>query len=117
MEGTGYPEQMNHGNLYTEIPENLPDELVEVLAEGQGNLRIERIVSRQHASPPDFWYDQHSTEWVVLLKGSAQLRFANDNKPIDLHPGDWIEIPANEKHRVESTSETEDTVWLAVHLG
>ena len=107
---------MNHANLYTEIPENLPDELIETLAEGQGNFRIERIVSRQHASPPDFWYDQESIEWVVLLKGSAQLRFADEDKPRELLPGDWIEIPANQKHRVDSTSRTEDTIWLAVHF-
>lgn len=115
-EGTGYPEDMNYGNLYTEIPENLPDELVEVMAEGRGDIKIERIVSRQHASPPDFWYDQETTEWVVLLKGSAEIKFAGEGQPRSLLPGDWLEIPAKKKHRVERTSETEDTIWLAVHF-
>jgi cupin 2 domain-containing protein len=38
-----------------------------------GKLRIERIVSRGHASPPGFWYDQPEHEWVMVLGGRAVL--------------------------------------------
>ena len=108
---------MKRGNLFEGIPGDLPDELAEVLASGSGNLRVERIVSRGHASAPGFWYDQAESEWVVLLRGSATLRYEETGKRVELKPGDWIEIPAHCRHRVEGTSEAEDTVWLAVHWG
>ena len=104
------------GNLFTHIPAALPDELVETLAEGGGRVRIERIVSRGHASPPGFWYDQDSVEWVVLLRGAAVLRFEGDEEEVRMRPGDWIEIPAHRKHRVDETADGEDTVWLAVFI-
>ena len=46
------------GNLLAQIPTSLPHELLQTLLERPG-IRIERIVSRGHASPSDFWYDQH----------------------------------------------------------
>lgn len=106
---------MNCGNLYSKIPPDLPDEFLEVIATGEGKIRIERIVSRQHASPPDFWYDQESTEWILLVSGSACLEFSEPQKTIEMAPGDWIEIRPHEKHRVENTSDSEETVWLAIH--
>jgi cupin 2 domain-containing protein len=51
-------------NLLTNLPANLPDELFTTLLEAP-NVRIERIVSQGHASPPDFWYNQDQHEWVV----------------------------------------------------
>ncbi len=107
---------MKKGNLFGNIPSDLSAELMEVLAESQGNIRIERIISCGHCSPPGFWYDQKTNEWLVLLKGFAILRIGEkDGTVIKLHPGDWIEIPANTRHRVEETSATEETVWLAIH--
>ncbi len=108
---------MNKGNLAGNIPSELPEELVEILAEGSGGVRIERIVSRGHSSPPDFWYDQKTTEWVTLLKGTAVLQFENDPETVKLLSGDWIEIPAGCRHRIEETSSESDTIWLAVHWG
>ena len=106
---------MRTNNLFAELPDGLPEELVEVLAEGEGSLRIERIISRGHASPDGFWYDQESVEWVLLLQGSAQLRFEDEAEVVELRAGDWLEIPAHRRHRVEETSDAEPTVWLAVH--
>lgn len=106
---------MKLGNLYSDIPDSLPEELFEQLSTGEGAIKIERIVSRGHSSPPEFWYDQKSTEWVLLLKGEAVLQFADDNKDLSMKPGDWLEIPPGQKHRVTSTSNLEDTVWLAIH--
>ena len=102
-------------NLFTDIPAELPDELVQVLLGGSG-LRIERIVSLGHASPEGFWYDQEAGEWVLLLKGAARLRFEGD-EPIELQPGSFVNIPAHRRHRVEWTDPGEPTVWLAVHYG
>src|SRR4051794_24972938 len=102
-------------NLFDNLPGPLPDELVQTLLTAP-NLRVERIVSSGHASPEGFWYDQVQHEWVVILKGAATLRLEGEG-PIDMHPGDFINIPAHKRHRVEWTSPGEPTVWLAIHYG
>lgn len=99
-------------NLFSELPSNLPRELLITLLDS-ANLRIEKIVSYGHASPLGFWYDQDEHEWVVLLRGAARLTIAG--KLVELKPGDFINIPAHQKHRVEWTTPEEPTVWLAVH--
>ena len=81
----------------------------------KAGVRIERIVSTGQASPPGFWYDRADDEFVVLLSGSARLRFEEGDVTLDMKPGDWIEIPAHVRHRVESTQAEPPTVWLAVH--
>jgi cupin 2 domain-containing protein len=52
------------GSLFADIPETLAAEQLTTLL-AKPNLRIERIVSRGHASPPGFWYDQPQAEWVI----------------------------------------------------
>jgi len=37
-----------------------------------------------------------------------------ENKTRSLNPGDCILLPAHQKHRVNATSTSEPTVWLAV---
>ena len=99
-------------NLFENLPTSLPDELVTVLAHNR-NVRIERIVSTGQSSPSSFWYDQDEHEWVVVLTGTAVLEFEN-GETLHLHPGDYVDIPAHRKHRVESTAPNEPTVWLAI---
>ena len=101
-------------NLFADLPARLPDELVTTLL-GAADLRIERIVSHGHASPEGFWYDQQQHEWVIVLKGAARLRF--EDGTVEMEPGDFVNIPAHKKHRVEWTMPDELTVWLAVHYG
>lgn len=100
-------------NLFTDLPQHLPEELVKILA-ASGNVRIEQIVSTGHASPEGFWYDQDQSEWVTVLKGEAELRFEGDDASLHLKPGDYLNIPAHRKHRVDWTTPDEPTVWLAV---
>jgi cupin 2 domain-containing protein len=78
-------------------------------------VRIERIVSTGQASPPGFWYDQPWTEWVLLLAGAAGLLFEGAPAPGQLKAGDYLLIPAGQRHWVEWTDATQPTVWLAVH--
>ncbi|TCS37406.1 cupin 2 domain-containing protein [Paucimonas lemoignei] len=104
---------MKLANLFENIPQQLPEEVVEMLA-GSGQVRIERIVSHGHSSPAGYWYDQDQHEWVVLLKGQASLSIDGRDEPLHLSPGDYVNIPAHVRHRVESTSTSEETVWLAV---
>ncbi len=103
-------------NLFADLPLSLPEELVEVLASDE-QVRIERIVSTGQASPPGFWYDQSEAEWVVVLRGEARLLLEGDREPMRMAPGDHLLIPAHRRHRVEWTSPTEPTVWLAVFYG
>ena len=101
-------------NLFAGLPTSAPDELVEVLLR-TSDLRLERIVSTAHRTPPGEWYDQATDEWVVLLRGSAGLRFADGDEVVLLRPGDFLDIPAHRRHRVEWTDPGEPTVWLALH--
>ena len=100
-------------NIFEAIPEQLTDELLEPLVES-GCVRIERIVSRGHASPAAGWYDQQYSEWVLVLRGEAVLEFENGTS-VTLRQGDYVNIPAHSRHRVEWTAPDLETVWLAVH--
>ena len=98
-------------NLFDSLPTSIPIELIQVIG-GNQHVRIERIVSHGHSSPDGFWYDQDENEWVIVLKGAARLRF--DDRSVELKAGDFVNIPAHKKHRVEWTTPDEPTIWLAV---
>jgi cupin 2 domain-containing protein len=105
---------VRRGNLLEGLPRPQAAEQIERLIDG-ANMRIERIASTGQGSPPGFWYDQPDDEFVVLLAGAARLRFEADGAGLDLKPGDWVEIPAHVRHRVEWTQADPPTIWLAVH--
>ena len=100
-------------NIPEDLPEDLPEELFERLVESSC-MRIERIISRGHSSPESGWYDQEENEWVLVLKGEGRLRFEQDERLVELAAGDFINIPAHTRHRVEWTTPEMETVWLAV---
>lgn len=102
-------------NLFAHIAAELPQELTNCLLSA-GGVRIERIVSHGHASPPGFWYDQDTNEWVLVVQGAAKLSF-DDGETLELKAGDSVLIPAHRRHRVEWTDPAQATVWLAVHFG
>jgi len=105
---------MKPNNLFSDIPSNLPQELFTTLHQVKG-LRVERIVSQGHASPPGFWYDQDESEWVIVLQGSATIQLVeDDSQPVELQPGAYLNIPAHVRHRVLATDPTEKTIWLAI---
>ena len=104
-------------NLFAQLPATgnaAAQEIFEALLVRPG-VRIERIISTGQASPPGFWYDQPGGEWVVVLMGSAGLRLADETAERVLGPGDFLDIPAGCRHRVEWTAADVTTVWLAVH--
>ena len=103
------------GNLYDDLPAGATEEVFTELLARPG-VRIERIVSTGQASPPEFWYDQAHTEWVVLLQGAARLRFEDEPDSRALKPGDYVEIAPHRRHRLGWTDPAQMTVWLAVHL-
>jgi cupin 2 domain-containing protein len=103
------------GNLFADLPvAPEADERMETLLVRPG-LRIDRIVSSGQASPPDFWYEQAETEWVLLVSGEALLRFEDETETRHLRAGDWLHIVPRRRHRVERTAANMPTVWLAVH--
>lgn len=101
-------------NLFAAFRTRESDEQVDVLLDTPA-FRLERIVSIAHTTTPGEWFDQDRDEWVVLLSGSAWLRFEDEPAPRALSPGDVVEIPAHRRHRVERTDPREPTVWLALH--
>jgi cupin 2 domain-containing protein len=105
---------MEKHNLFQAIPEQLPQELFDTLLQRDG-LRLERIISQGHATPPGKWYDQDQDEWVILLSGSATLLFENGETQ-QLTAGDYLLIPAHCRHRVQNTDNLEPSIWLALHL-
>lgn len=76
-------------------------------------VKIERIVSQSHKSPPGFWYDQPQDEWVIVLRGHAVLEFEG-GELIEMKQGDHLAIARHVKHRVSQTGP--ETIWLAVHI-
>lgn len=101
-------------NIFEKIPESIPEELVNIISETE-EVKIERIVSKGHASPSGFWYNQDRNEYVLLLKGSAGLLFDGEKEVLVMYPGDYVDIPAHARHRVEWTDPDQETVWLAVY--
>lgn len=105
---------MEKENIFKKIPAALPDELCENILD-PGSFKLERIVSRAHATPEGEWYDQEKNEWVILLRGSAALRIEGNDHLTLLAPGDYLLLPAHRKHRVEWTAPDTETIWLALH--
>ncbi len=106
--------ELRPANLLDNIPQKMSDEIFETLLESS-TLRIERIVSSGQSSPNGFWYDQESSEWILVLKGRAVIQFQGDNDAVELCEGSYINIPAHVKHRVEWTADDTETIWLAIH--
>ncbi|WP_309369009.1 cupin domain-containing protein [Rouxiella aceris] len=104
-------------NLFDDLPadtDKVAAEIFDALLT-QSDIRIERIISTGQASPPGFWYCQPENEWVMVLQGSAALRFAGETENRVLLAGDFLHIPAQCRHRVEWTDANQTTLWLAVH--
>ncbi|MGH8127365.1 MAG: cupin domain-containing protein [Gammaproteobacteria bacterium] len=92
--------------------ETFASEVFEELVKSE-HVRVERILSKGHASPEFGWYDQDENEWVIVLQGGGRLTF-EDGTEVELSAGDYINLPAHKKHRVTRTDPEQVTVWLAV---
>jgi cupin 2 domain-containing protein len=100
---------MRKGNLFADTSPPLEGERFETLVRHR-NLRIERILSSEAISPSE--YVQAQDEWVVLLRGEAELRVAGES--VVLAPGDYLFLPAGTPHTVTRVSA--GALWLAVHF-
>ena len=104
------------GNILASVPDK-PDaeQFIELLL--APGLRIERIVSIGHTTPPGEWLLQDRSEWVLLVQGEACLRLEGAPEPQRLRSGDFFHIPAGLRHRVDWTAADPPTIWLAIHYG
>jgi len=105
-------ELMKKESLLANIPADLSQELLKDIIKTD-HIRIEKIISKGHASPEQGWYDQDENEWVVVIKGAGELTFESGEK-VRLAVGDYINIEAHKKHRVTWTDPEEETIWLAI---
>lgn len=103
---------MRPTNIHDRLPADLQAEAFDEILRTPG-VRIERIVSRGHASPETGWYDQDEHEWVMVLQGAGTLSF-EDGSSCTLSAGDYLQIPAHCRHRVSWTDPDRVTIWLAV---
>ena len=102
-------------NLLDKLPAaKRAEAFTELLA--RPGIRLERIVSRGHATPESEPMVQETDEWVLLLEGAAGLRI-EDSDEVRLGPGDHVWIGAGQRHWVTWTAKDRVTVWLALHLG
>jgi cupin 2 domain-containing protein len=106
--------KIEKSNLFAHEPVRPLEEFMQTLLK-TGGFRLERIVSNGSRTPEGDWYDQDTDEWVVVLKGKARLRFEHPDSEIELLPGDFVNIAAHRRHRVEWTDPREPTIWLAIH--
>ena len=97
---------MKPKNLFLQIPDSFQDEVFEALLETE-HFVLERIISSGQATPLG--------EWVVLLSGSAGFLSEGEKNIQVMHPGDYVHIPAHQRHRVEWTDSENKTIWLALH--
>ncbi|MCX6074612.1 MAG: cupin domain-containing protein [Campylobacterales bacterium] len=94
-------------NLY-ELPNPALDtEHFQTLFHNQ-SLKIEAI--RSHLTQAGEWYDQDEDEWVLLIRGNAQLH-VNDHI-VTLQAGENLFLPKHTRHQVLNTSK--DALWLGV---
>ncbi len=100
---------MKPENIFAQIAEAGEEEQFDLLFKSP-NCRIDRIVSAGHSSPKGFWYDQENDEFILLIQGEATLEF--EDRKVTLKKGDYMHIPKNFKHRLDSTSIEPVCVWL-----
>lgn len=105
---------MTNRNLLAKLPPPSAEEDFATLLDRPG-VRIERIVSHGHVTPPDAPYEQAQDEWVLMVAGAARLWLEGSDE-VTLSPGDHLLIPAGVRHRVTWTPPGQPTVWLAVHI-
>jgi cupin 2 domain-containing protein len=100
---------MKVGNLFSDASAPPQGERFDSLLSHK-NLVVERIVSSAAVVAQE--YVQAQDEWVLLVRGEAQLRVAGE--AVSLKSGDYLFLPNGVPHTVERTSP--GALWLAVHL-
>jgi len=103
----------HHGtaNLLSPTPGSSGEETCATLLR-HPSFTLEHLVSHAASSPDGFWYDSERAEWVLLLRGEADLRFES-GETLEITAGHSLIIPAHCRHRIDRTSP--DALWLTLH--
>jgi len=101
-------------NFYTGFKTNpLLENYIDVL---NGNkFRLEKIISKGYKTPKTKWLSESVDEFVLLLKGKAEILFET-GQIVELKEGDYLIIPSNTKHKVVKTSIRPLCYWLTIHF-
>jgi len=100
-------------NFYTGFTQDHLLENYKILLSGK-KFNLEKIISKGYVTPDDKWIIEDTNEFVMLLKGNADLLFENGQN-IKLSEGDYFVIPKNTKHKVTRTSRRPLCYWLTIH--
>jgi len=111
--GAAEPEQPQPANLLVGQCPDSGQEYKQRLVETPG-LWLERIHSCSYSGS---WQQQPFSEWVTLLRGSAELAFLNPDERVLLRQGDQLLIEPHRRHRVVATDPAPGTLWLALFWG
>lgn len=101
-------------NIFDQLPDASGEEVFETMLKSE-HITLERIVSRGQTTPKGEWLEDGRNEWVLLLKGAAELVFSNGIS-LPMKAGDHTLIPARTRHRVEWTDPAQTSVWLAIYF-
>lgn len=114
--GIGYNDGVKPRSLFSLDPQAYASkaEVFETILQSAA-FRIERIVSSGNSTPKGRWLVSAEDEWVMLLAGKAKLFLEGGAEPIEMYPGDWVNIPAQRRHRVQWTEPQVKSIWLAIH--
>jgi len=107
------PEQPQPANLLVGQCPDSGQEYKQRLVETPG-LWLERIHSCSYSGS---WQDQPFSEWLTLLRGSAELAFSGPDERVLLSQGDQLLIEPHRRHRVVATDPAPGTLWLALFWG
>jgi cupin 2 domain-containing protein len=100
---------MHKGNLFSDAVPPAAGERFDALLSHKKVL-IERIVSSARITQTK--YVQPQDEWVLLVRGQAELEIAGE--AVVLGAGDHVFLPSGTVHTLKSASD--GALWLAVHL-
>ncbi len=93
----------------TTVPEIGKESFTTLL--NQKHFRVEHICS--HAFKDGIWYDQETSEWVLLLSGWALIDV--ESTLHHLTAGDYLLLLPHQRHKVLETSE--EAHWIGIHFG
>jgi len=103
------------GNIFYNLPKIKEKEVFQSFFKDK-KIKVERIVSLGQTTKKGCWLKQKRNEWVVLLRGSANLRIFGKDRLLKLKSGDYVFIPKKLRHRVEWSDSKKKSVWLAFHF-
>ena len=95
------------------VATNLFDDMGDETILQTHNVRIERMVLANDSTPD--WSEHGVGKWLILLRGSAAIDFHGEIGLRQMHVGDYVFIPPQQKHRITATSKT-PTFWLVVFV-